>query len=295
MRSVIRSRHLDIDNMLHRHKDPAVVAAEIKMCRTQQHHGACLVVEGRDDRKFWDTRQHGDSTLVEAEGKHNVVGGIRLLDQEKFAGALGVVDSNHDHLEGQGLASKNLVATNAHDLECVMCMSTALDGVMAEHGDPKKVNDFQRKTGIGVREALLQRSLIFGNIRWAAKRFPLEIDSSHIRIPRFLDKADWTVKERYLIQVIAQKSETSETDLQRRIADLPPANPWHIAHGHDMIDILRIGLQHVLGDIQPSVGREQISALLRAGMPLSELQQMKLGKDILIWEQENPPFRILAD
>ena len=174
-------------------------------------------------------------------------------------------------------------------------MSSALDVVMAEHGDPKKVDDFQRKTGIGVREALLQRSLIFGNIRWAAKRFPSEIDSSHIRTQRFLDKANWAVKERCLIQVIAQRSGISEAGLQRRIADLPPANPWHIVHGHDTIDILRIGLQHVLGDIQPSVGREQISALLRAGMPLGELQQTKMGKDIRIWEQENRPFRILAD
>ena len=280
--------------MLHGHKDPGVVAAEIKMRRTL-YNGTFLVVEGRDDRKFWDTRQHENSTLVEAEGKHNVVGGIRLLDQEHFAGALGVVDSNHDYLEGRGLASRNLVATNAHDLECVTCMSSALDVVMAEHGDPQKVDDFQRKTGIGVREALLQRSPIFGNIRWAAKRFPSEIDSSHIQIQRFLDKANWAVKERCLIQVIAQRSGISEAGLQRRIADPPPANPWHIVHGHDTIDILRIGLQHVLGDIQPSVGREQISALLRAGMPLGELQQTKMGKDIRIWEQENRPFRILAD
>ena len=108
------------------------VVAEIKMRRTQ-HAGSFLVLEGLDDLRFWRSRCDGDCRLIDGRGKKNVVLGVRRLDEISFKGALGVVDSNYDYLAGVPLESNNLLATDAHDLECLLCRSSALDAVLAEY------------------------------------------------------------------------------------------------------------------------------------------------------------------
>lgn len=119
--------------MLKGYKDPGTLAAEIKMTRAN-HSGAFLVVEGANDVRFWAPRRHVDCELVDGEGKPNVVGVVQRLDTVKFDGVLGVVDSDYDSLNGVILGSDNLIATDAHDLECLLCRSSALATVLAKFG-----------------------------------------------------------------------------------------------------------------------------------------------------------------
>lgn len=79
------------------HKDPGTIASEIKMMRTE-HAGAFLVVEGVTDMRFWRPRKCEECELVDGEGKHNVIGGIRRLDGERIDGVLGIVDDDCDSL-----------------------------------------------------------------------------------------------------------------------------------------------------------------------------------------------------
>ena len=106
---------------------PDNLVAEIKMRRTL-HTGSFLVLEGKDDIRFWDSprRRHHSCRLIDGNGKNNVVRGLERLDKIEFSGALGLVDSNYDHLAGRPVLSANIVATDAHDLECLMCRSSAL-------------------------------------------------------------------------------------------------------------------------------------------------------------------------
>ena len=122
------------------------LVAEIKMRRTS-HTGSFLVLEGKDDIRFWDNprRCHYSCRLIDGNGKNNVVRGLQRLDEIEFAGVLGLVDSNYDHLAGKPLLSANIVATDAHDLECLMCRSSALESVLAEFGDREKSNDLNKK------------------------------------------------------------------------------------------------------------------------------------------------------
>lgn len=123
---------------------PSGIVAEIKMRRTQ-YDGSFLVVEGKDDLRFWKPRRHGDCRLIDGGGKNNVVRSLIRLDEINCRGVLGLVDSNHDHLFGVPLASANLVATDAHDLECLLCKSAALESVLAEHGDADRVDRFEQE------------------------------------------------------------------------------------------------------------------------------------------------------
>ena len=121
-------------------KTPGTLVAEIKMSR-MSHGGAFLIVEGNDDVRFWTppSRRHADCELVDGEGKQNVIGGIQKLDDASFAGVLGIVDSDYDPLNGIAIGSDNLLLTDAHDLECLLCRSSALDKVLTKYGNRSKI------------------------------------------------------------------------------------------------------------------------------------------------------------
>ena len=75
------------------------LAAEIEMHR-RVHAGAFLVVEGKDDLRFWRRWRHSDCELIDGEGKDKVVNGVRRLDSRGVRGVLGVVDSDYDTFKG---------------------------------------------------------------------------------------------------------------------------------------------------------------------------------------------------
>lgn len=279
--------------MLTGHKDPGVVAAEVKMCRTL-HKGAFLVVEGVDDARFWRPRKHETCELIIGEGKPNVLGCIQKLDEEHFFGALGLVDNDYDILVGTKLDSKNLVSTDAHDLECMLCRSTALDTALAEFGDPTKIRRFEKNSRQDTRTELLERAAEFGRIRCAALRSEFGTEIKNLRIPRFVKEVDWSIDFNLAVEVVAT-SEAAAVGLKNEIDRLPTLDPWHVSQGHDMIEILRIGLKRVLGNIAPSIGTNSISGILRAAMPLEELKSTQMGTEIESWETGNPSFRVLSD
>ena len=268
---------------------------QIRMMRTV-HAGAFLVVEGASDMRFWWQRKHVGCELVDGEGKSNVVGSIQRLDARGFVGVLGVVDDDYDSLMGMDTGSDNVVRTDAHDLECLLCRSGALEAVLAEFGVPLKIRRFGEDNSVDVRTGLVDRALIFGRLRWAAVRHNLAIDSAAIRVQRFVDIDTWQVDSAALIRVVtASDFLDDEGMIAKRIAQLPPADSWRVVHGHDMVEILRRGLMRILGDITRSVGPKQITQVLRAGMSTEEFQATTLCADIRSWETANDGYPVLRD
>lgn len=259
--------------------------------RRTQHAGSFLVLEGLDDMRFWKSRSHGDCRLIGGNGKKNVVRGLRRLDEIGFEGALGVVDSNYDHLAGVPLDSDNLLATDAHDLECMLCRSSALDAVLGEYGNHEKIGRFGQSTD--VRTALLDRGLIFGRLRWAAQKLD---PSWHMPAMRaFVDEKSWSVDEDRLIESVVDLNEGVDANVvRRRIAHLPPADPWHVVRGHDLLEVLRVGLQNVLGDLPRTIGVKEIARALRLAMPLADLQSTRLWRNMRRWERLNKPYLVVA-
>ena len=277
------------------HKDPGTIASEIKMMRTE-HAGAFLVVEGVTDMRFWRPRRCEECELVDGEGQHNVIGGIRRLDGERIDGVLGIVDDDCDSLMDVDFGTANVVGTDGHDLECLLCRSSALEKVLAEYGDESKISRFERDAGTDVRGALLERALVFGRLRFAALRDGLDIDSSAIRVPRFVDVETWAVDEQGLLHAVVKDGSTCDEEVvERCIGQLPVADPWRVVRGHDMVRILRIGLGRVLGNVGAGVGQEHISSILRSGFTPADLQATTLWTDMRAWEAGNHPFRILQD
>lgn len=267
------------------HKHPGILVAEIKMAR-QARNCSFLMVEGGDDVRFWYPRKHSECELIDGEGKPNVLEAINRLDRGHVGGVLGIVDEDYDGVLGNGLSSSNLVAVSPHDLECLLCHTTALDKVLAEFGTPEKLVAFTTSSG-DVRDALLERALVFGQLRWAALACGLSIDVKNIRVPRFLDEETWAVDRRGLVDVAAAGLERELEDCMGR---LPAAQSWRLVTGHDVLDVLRIGLKRVLGDLTPSVGVKEIARVLRAA---GDIAGTTVLEEIRSWEGANRPYQVL--
>ena len=260
--------------------------AELKM--TLAPGAAVLAVEGDDDMRFWRSRKPADCHLVDGEGKTNVVAGVRQLDASGHRGALGLVDTDYDTV-GTELASANLVATDAHDLECLLCRSTALEKVLAEYGDSARIDAFERRTGQDVRTGLLQRALPFGRLRWVAVRRDLPLD---LEVPQFTHERDWTIDESRLLSH-AQAQVAESVLLSEHVATLPQADPWYTVHGKDLLVLLRIGLRRTLGRLPATVGVAQLARSLRLAMSDDDLQATNMWRDMRKWEGLNPPYLVL--
>jgi len=217
------------------------------------------------------------------------------LDQRGFAGALGIVDDDFDGPEGRPLPSPNLVATDIHDLECILLRSPALERVLAEYGDPAKIQRFEATHGTTVRGGLIQRGLPFGRLRWLALRLGWGLPFAELRPERFIDPTNWWLdRDRLHTAVVTTGIPESAVQLDSALASLPEVDPWCVCQGHDLIAILRLGLQQVLGDLKPSQGTAQIAALLRAAYDERELYDGALGRLIQVWQSSNVPYQVLA-
>ena len=81
---------------------------------------------------------------------------------------------------------------------------------------------------------------------------------------------------------------------ENRVASFAGADPWFVARGHDMIEILRIGLRKVLGNMGTTVGRDDIAKDLRLAVPREYLEATGLWEGVRAWQDINHSYAILG-
>jgi hypothetical protein len=272
-------------------KDSANVAVEVRMHRTV-FAGAFLLVEGFDDSRFFRSRvQDGTCEIVVAGGKPALFGGMDRLNNEGFAGALGVFDDDCDSLDGRYVVRPNLISTgDFRDLDAFLIWSPALGRLLDEFADVKKVKAFG---GVeGVRSRLVELALPFGNLRRWSSAKQAGLSFKELPPSRFV-KRDWSFDPQELFQAAAKLLGWQANELMKQVAELPPAGASAVCHGHDMIKILGIGLTgRVLGPRKR--GEVPVGSVLRTSLDSSPWLASQLAQDILGWEGSHPPFRVLA-
>ena len=213
-------------------KGPGEVEAEIRMTRTL-FTGAFLIVEGDHDSRFFRPRvRPGECEIVIAGGKPALVGGISRLDTDSFQGTVGVIDDDCDSLEGVALTSKNVIRTETRDLESLLLRTKALDKGLAEFGDARRIQAFESKEGMCVRDALLKRALPFGRLRWYSRRKGGGLSFKKLAPERFADETRWTFDfEALFVVACSEGLSPSPIELKREMAALPSIDPWLLCQG----------------------------------------------------------------
>ncbi|MDE0101318.1 MAG: DUF4435 domain-containing protein [Bryobacterales bacterium] len=264
-----------------------------------------LVVEGPSDARFWRAPGRAACDLVIADGKSNVVKCIERLDAKRVEGVLGVVDDDYASLKrlirGSENApeSENLVTTEVRDLECLLWRSSAFETVLAEYGDPSKIAAVERTFRVDIRTRVVSLALVFGGLRCAAQVFDLDIDVSAIKIPQFLHRKTWTLDIEGLWSAVVGEDKSIKQSIKQKLlscctSELRSVDPWLVIRGHDVTEIMRLGLKNRFGDRQRRAGADKISTVLRTSFRSSELRSTRLWMNICNWQDRNPGFSVVV-
>lgn len=108
-----------------------------------------LLVEGDTDKRFYEAvtdKKHCaiQSTGLKPSAKSTAINVLTILEQNKMAGVLAIVDADFDVLEGKQYTSPNVFLTDAHDTELMVVQSPAFEKVLREFGSEQKTEPHQK-------------------------------------------------------------------------------------------------------------------------------------------------------
>ncbi len=269
--------------------------------------GTFVLVEGNSDKTFYERFiDKLACQLMSISGKPSskilVINVLYILEKNDFDGVLAIVDADFDHLEISPHDSPNLIRTDTHDLETMLLNSLALDKVIDEFGSEEKITSFGGN--LKLKTALLEAGMSVGYLRWVSQRDGLNLTFDGIRFSRFIDEKTLKIDEIKLIQEVKNKSQDSQPlppnnkDLQQRITSQKSSkhDPWQICCGHDLVEILSLGLHKAIGsakatDVEPN----SLERNLRLAYEEAYFCKTQIYLSVQTWETNNPPFRVLRN
>lgn len=260
--------------------------------------GTFLLVEGHSDKVFYERfTDKAACKLVIISGKPSsklrVIAVLEILNKSSFQGVLAIVDADFDRLETLSY-NPNLLRTDSHDLETMLLNSFALDKVIAEFGSEEKIIKFGRD----VRTVLLEACMSLGYLRWISQRDELNLTFNGITFSKFIDEQTLQINEFKLIQEVKNKSQAfslQNEELQQRLTNEKSGNydPWQVCCGHDLVEILSLGLRKAIGSFK--VDRDSLERNLRLAYKEAYFYKTQIYLDIRIWETQNQPFKVLQN
>ncbi len=225
---------------------------------------------------------------------------LSILEKDKLPGILAIVDADFDLLEGKPPASPNLLFTDGHDLEIMLLQSSAFDHLLAELGSEEKIARFRQKCGKDLRFQLLELAMHIGYLRWISLRENLSLKFEGLDFDKFIDRERLTLDSVKLLRTVQSRSAKTilpDAASQQKIEQLKSDthDALHICCGHDVIDILALGLRKALGNHNTqTVTRESIEMSLRLAYWPDSFFKTNLYASIKHWEDVNTPFVVLA-
>ncbi|MBD2298697.1 DUF4435 domain-containing protein [Nostoc sp. FACHB-190] len=264
--------------------------------------GTFLLVEGSSDKVFY--QRFVDELaceLVDTSGKpssrQNAIDTLEILEKSNFQGVLVIVDADFDRLKSLVPSSPNLLYTDTHDLETMLIQSPALDKVLAEFGSEEKIAQFKRD----VRLTLCEIGISVGYLLWISQSEGLNLTFEGITFSKFIDEQTLQINELQLIREVKNKSQAyslKDEELQKQLISQKSNNhdPWQVCCGHDLVEILSLGLRKALGtnkaaDVEPNA----LERSLRLAYEAVYFCKTQLYCNIRTWESQNQPFKVLRN
>lgn len=265
-----------------------------------------LLIEGSTDERVYQHFIAKDRCqIIIAHSKENVINALAILEKDNFLGVLAIVDADFMVLEEKRPSSQNLLLTDMHDLELMMINSLALEKVIVELGSTDKISQFEETYKKDIRSLLIECTMPIGYLRWVSLRENLSLKFEGLRFERFIDKEKLTIDTIELIRIVQSHTSNNrgsykpllkDDELHAKIQQLScdSHNPWHVCCGHDIVNILSVGLRKAIGsNNSKGVESDQVEMCLRLAYEWSYFCQTQLYGAIQSWEKANEPFIVL--
>lgn len=291
------------------------LANEVRM-RRSQWHGAFLLIEGSTDSLLYGRFVHRESIVV-ANGKQHVIECLGILVQEGFTGIAAIVDRDMWILrEGEPPEIDGLLCTDGRDLESMMLRSRAFDNMLHTLGSPVKVEKIAAN-GNEPRDVLLRAASELGYLRWLCERDrrssppgqqdalahdgPLRLRFQELTFSKFTDDKTLAVDRAKMLRTVSNHSQQPihldrvEKALEelRALAQQRGHSLWDICAGHDLVELLRIGLHKLLGSCQQN-DLKSLDRMLVLAYQDEWFRKTSLYAEMQDWQQRHPAHGLLA-
>ncbi|MCI0470690.1 MAG: DUF4435 domain-containing protein, partial [Candidatus Aminicenantes bacterium] len=270
----------------------------VRMTRSL-HKGAILVVEGDTDSRVYDGFIDCSACMIiPSHGKDNAINALKILENEKYPGILAIIDADFWRIDGIKPDSVNLLLTDTHDLETmILSKSKALGKILGEFGSKYKISKFASPIDV----ALCKNALPIGFFRWISSETKdnLNLKFKGISFEKFVDETKLEINIDRLIAEVKRNSgdkNIDEKSITIKITSLMNENfdPWQICSGHDMVQVLAIGLRYIFGNKKAEpITAEILEGVLRITYEYSEFCLTGVYMAIREWENRNSPYKVL--
>lgn len=267
------------------------IANEVRM-RTLTHSGPFLLIEGDSDAKFF-AHQFGEEAiaLIPSFGWENVVQAIEILEGEQRRDVLGIIDLDYRGIIDDPPPSKNIVMTDTHSIETMMFASSAFYRVMKERASHEKVKNFPEGMN-GIRKRVIELGKPIGSLRFYSYKAGGCYSFDGMNLEKFVDKKTLSFSGgkfvAHLRGIHPKNTTISENIFQNAMTEAQYIevfqNPYRLCCGHDLMEILAIGLKKIWG----THGSKEISGafieeLFRLAYSKEEFRTSRLYSDIEAW------------
>lgn len=287
-----------------RERPAYVLAGRLKM-RRDVDSKCYLVVEGRSDKRVFENLTDPETCEIfvvtsETSARKTVIDVICLLNENPEFGALGIIDSDYEVLNQEYSLVPNLINTDGHDLETLLIESPALEKVLREYAQEDKVANFEQ--GKDIRAYLWELASPLGYLRFHNYKTPgLNLRFEGLDFSKFVHASTWTLDVERMVNAVRNLTGVhtcpSCEELSTRIEDNrePTHDMNHVCCGHDLVEILTIGLRRKLGTHNSNdLKLEQVDRSLRLAYEFRFFKHSRMYRDILGWQRSNAPFKALV-
>ena len=249
--------------------------------------GAHALVEGPTDNRFW--RTFFDETacqLVICGGKSNVKGALERLEALSIKLVLGIIDDDLDSQLGPVALTPNLFLTDDNDLECMLLRTDALELALNALGDPAKMTAYELAMGVTVRDAIIERALVFGRLRYVSISSGLNVRFAALSPWKYIPHQTWILDLITLLEDFSNLGGRTSGQVAGLLQAAPSTPEWSLINGHDAIDIITIALTGVFSDL--GTNRDAVCSHLRIAYKASgHFANTKLFNGLIAWQADN--------
>ncbi|MCC7430893.1 DUF4435 domain-containing protein [bacterium] len=277
------------------------VANTIRMTRSF-HKGSFLIVEGETDARFYKQFLNNEKCrVIVGYGKEQCIKALKIIDETTIKGVLAIVDADFWVLEKHILESENLFLTDTHDIETMIIRSKALEKILYEFASEELLRKFSYRTKKNIREKLLECGLVIGYLKLISSEKGLGLKFKDLIFEKFIDKKDLTVVFPKLIKHLKRNSRevfvlTETLKEEIKVLEAKNLDVWHVCNGHDLVDILLVGLKRIFGERNArKLDSGSLQGDLRLAYPSNDFKETKLFSSLKNWEKDNFGFLVLND
>ncbi len=278
------------------HIDGHYIAAEVRLFR-QKHKGTIVLLEGEGDAKVFDEFINTEYSQSQVSyGKQNAICALQLLEDEGFPGILAIVDADLDRVLGVTYDCDNLFYCDTHDLDLMLFRSDALRKYLSHCADAALLE--KNFGGIDkFRSAILTAILPLAYCRLTNERMKLEMDFKRLRLDQHVDENTLELNGDSAFEeiLVGSRAKCELSDLKKMNVHSIGicGDPWQLAHGHDVCELVGIALRRLVGGRKiPQTWGSEVEKGLRLAFDESAFKKTDIYSKLIVWEGSDARYQL---